>query len=343
VGAVAWRLMHPNGRAHIRGVYQNQAFFDPSLEPFIATAADAYCYYIALGYHCALRVLRPMALLDRKHQCFASRFRQSYYHVVKTFSQSFKLFEIGSVEAYLLSPLMSKRPKIIRISKAKNPKPPKVESPCDVSLSPVEEPEPANDTAETEAVDSEQVSTMEIEADADDIDDDDDEATPVAAETVTAWMTPEEYEASLPAVNDKLEEIADEAEYSVGDLVVVQNSSAAGVPGKYCEAIPSARVVSYLGNGIYEVAATYTTVEAQAGRKFRANAVLLSPKDEDDNLEGGTIPGQNEGASTLSQGTSKRQCIGTRQRKAAERSEAETRIESNVLLSAAMAIARLRS
>ena len=207
----------------------------------------------------------------------------------------------------------------------------------------LEEPEPV--IVESEPAASEQLSADVVEADANDSDDDDDdsEATPVA-DTITAWMTPEEYEASLPAVNDAVEEVADEPEYAVGDLVVVNNSSAVAAPERYSEAIPSARVVGYLGKGVYEVAATYSTVEAGAGRKRRVNAMLMTPKRDVDKLhEDDTILEQDRDATTLSRGASKRQCIGTRQRKAVERSEAAIRLDTNVLLSAAMAITRLRS
>ena len=56
--------MHPTGRAHLLGVYGDSLFYDPSLEPFIATAADAYCYYVALGQARAPGALHFIALLD---------------------------------------------------------------------------------------------------------------------------------------------------------------------------------------------------------------------------------------------------------------------------------------
>ena len=330
--------MHPTGRAHLLGVlYENQPPNELELGPFIVTSADAFCFYAALKPTRAMRILRPMALINGKYQCFESRFKVNYEHIIDKFGRRFKQFEMASLEAYLLSPILAKRPKVVRISRAK----PKVDSPSDVSLVPEEEPIRA--TIDSEPATSEQLSADVVEADADD-EDDDDETPPVAAETVTAWMTPEEYEASLPAVNDAVEEVADEPEYAVGDLVVVNNSSAVAAPGRYSEAIPSARVVGYLGKGIYEVAATYSTVEAGAGRKRRVNAMLMTPKRDVDKLhEDDTILEQDRDATTRSRGASKRQCIGTRQRKAVERSEAAIRLDTNVLLSAAMAITRLRS
>jgi len=336
--------MHPNGRAHLLELlYENQPPNDQKLEPFFLTVADAYCFYVALKRTRAVRALRPMALISGKCQCFESRLKSSCEQLRVKLGSHFKQFEVASLEAYLLSPLMSARPKLVRIFRGKCPKVPKVESPCDDPPAPVEEPEPV--IVESEPAASEQLSADVVEADANDSDDDDDdsEATPVA-DTITAWMTPEEYEASLPAVNDAVEEVADEPEYAVGDLVVVNNSSAVAAPGRYSEAIPSARVVGYLGKGIYEVAATYSTVEAGAGRKRRVNAMLMTPKRDVDKLhEDDTILEQDRDATTLSRGASKRQCIGTRQRKAVERSEAAIRLDTNVLLSAAMAITRLRS
>jgi len=339
VGPTAWRLMHPTGREYLLGVqHEIQSPDELTFEPFIVTAADAYCFRAALKPTTrAVRALRSMGLLNGKYECFESRFKVNFEQINEKIGRRVKQFEMASFEAYFLSPLMSPRPKPVRIPRAKDPKPPKVESPCDVSVMPEGDSMPATEIAEPEPADTEQPSTMVVEANAYD----DDDATTQVAEIVT-WMTPAGYEASLPA-DAQVEEVVDEPEYAVGDLVVVQSSSAVGAPGRYSEGIPSARVVEYLGNGIYEVAATYRTVEAIAGRKRRVDAMRLSPMEEDGVHQDDAMSGLGGEVKALNQGTSKRQCILTRQRKAVERAETANRIESNVLLSAAMAITRLRS
>jgi len=205
--------MHPTGRAHLLGVYGESSFYDPSLEPFIATAADAYCYRAALGDTRSLRALRPMALIDRKHQSFASRLKVNYEHIKEKFGRRFKQFEMASLEAYLLSPLMAKRPKIVRISRAKNLKPLyEAESITDGPPLPEEEPEPpAIDlepvpaTAELPPATAE-TSPTEVVAEAEEVD----VVTPIVKEVV--WATPAAYEADLPAAT--VAALINEAEFA---------------------------------------------------------------------------------------------------------------------------------
>ena len=190
VGPAAWRLMHPTGRKHLLGVYEHDSFCDPSLKPFIATAADAYCYRVALGDTRALRALRPMALLDTKHRCFASRLKSNYEQIKEKFGRRFKQFEMSSIEAYLLSPLMSPRPKIVRISKAKNPELPAAESISDDLPLPEEPPEPA--VIEMLPALVEPVPAAEVAAETEV-----DTVTPIVRDVV--WATPAAYKAGLPA------------------------------------------------------------------------------------------------------------------------------------------------
>ena len=205
--------MHPTGRAHLLGVYGDSLFYDPSLEPFIATAADAYCYYVALKRTRAVRALRPMALIDSKHQSFASRVKSNFVHIKEKFGKQVNHFEMGSIEAYLLSPLMAKRPKIVRISKAKNLKPLyEAESITDGPPLPEEEPEPpAIDlepvpaTAELPPATAE-TSPTEVVAEAEEVD----VVTPIIKEVV--WATPAAYEADLPAAT--VAALIDEAEFA---------------------------------------------------------------------------------------------------------------------------------
>jgi len=41
--------MHTSGQAHLLHLSRGLALFDLRLEPFSATSADAYCYFVALG------------------------------------------------------------------------------------------------------------------------------------------------------------------------------------------------------------------------------------------------------------------------------------------------------
>jgi len=59
---VAWGLVRAGGRAHLLHLEHNRSSFDLGYEPFSATAADAYCYCVALGRADGARALQFMAL-----------------------------------------------------------------------------------------------------------------------------------------------------------------------------------------------------------------------------------------------------------------------------------------
>jgi len=85
-----------------------------------ATAADAYCYHVALKYERAPHALRSMAL-DADHGDYVSRCKTAYEDVAKKIGTRSKRFERASLEAYLLSPFIGKRPKLVRVSQARQP------------------------------------------------------------------------------------------------------------------------------------------------------------------------------------------------------------------------------
>ena len=122
---VAWRLLNKSGQAHILRLlepYGPNSSMEPSLEPFHATAADAYCYHVALGLTLGIGALRVMAPVDATHGNFDSRFKTSFDNLKSAVGKDLSAFENASLEAYLMSPLMGKRPKLARIYTAKRPK-----------------------------------------------------------------------------------------------------------------------------------------------------------------------------------------------------------------------------
>ena len=90
------------------------------LEPLSANAADAYCYHVALGRKTGARALQSMALPGDECDKFESRIEFSRNHLQKLLKPNVKAFEVASLEAYLRTPMMLRRPKLVRLSKAKH-------------------------------------------------------------------------------------------------------------------------------------------------------------------------------------------------------------------------------
>ena len=97
VGPIAWRLMNRSGQRHLLVLLE---VLPPGqgLEPFRATAADAYCYHVALKYERAPHALRSMAL-DADHGDYVSRCKTSYEDIAKKNGTRSKRFERASLEA----------------------------------------------------------------------------------------------------------------------------------------------------------------------------------------------------------------------------------------------------
>jgi len=64
--------MNPNGRKHILEVLRGNVACGLAIEPFNPSVADAYCYYVALGYTNAMVALRVMTSDDAVFESFKS-------------------------------------------------------------------------------------------------------------------------------------------------------------------------------------------------------------------------------------------------------------------------------
>ena len=119
-GPTAWRLMNPSYRSHLFSLLDNQgADLSLSCSRFQPSVADAYCYYASsLGRTHSIRALRAMVLLE-KNQNLDSRVKCICDQLMKATGRSWKQWELWSLEAYLLSPLFGPRPKLVRVSQAK--------------------------------------------------------------------------------------------------------------------------------------------------------------------------------------------------------------------------------
>ena len=111
--------MDPSGQSHLKTLLDNGAVDDSfCCRHFQPSVADAYCYYASLGHGRSVGALQEVALLE-ENQNLGSRMNFSYHHLVKATGKLWKQWELGSLEAYLLSPLFGPRPKLVRVSQAK--------------------------------------------------------------------------------------------------------------------------------------------------------------------------------------------------------------------------------
>ena len=78
---VAWRLMHASGQAHLLHLSRGFPLFDLGLEPFSVTAADADCYYVALGGEKGALALQFIALPGDNCRKYESRISFSYKYI----------------------------------------------------------------------------------------------------------------------------------------------------------------------------------------------------------------------------------------------------------------------
>jgi hypothetical protein len=143
LGPTAWELMNPSGRSHLTVLLDKEAAvvsFSCPRGRFQPTAADAYCYYVSLGPTQSVSALRTMVLLE-ENQSLESRMKTSYEQLMKAVGKNWRAWELGSLEAFLLSPLFGPRGKLVRMSQAKKAKAqvPSTESPSP-TLTPVLDP-----------------------------------------------------------------------------------------------------------------------------------------------------------------------------------------------------------
>ena len=235
--------MHTSGQNKL--LLDAELSSDACLERFDATVADAYCFYLAHGRDKGAGALRSMASLDSSVN-FESRIVWEQKQIASKIGKNFKQFERASLEAYLLSPFAnsSSRPKLVRLSQAKNPKQPRAESPsssvnCAVQPQSTAEAGPAIKPPVVAAPVAEPMPHK-----------------PAALETATpldeaiAEPAPAVHEANEKPLAD-LNEVSKIRVLKDGTRVRVRKESGQGNRGLHGDGIPCAVIVGYDGCGVY--------------------------------------------------------------------------------------------
>jgi len=106
--------MHASGQAHLLHLSRGFPLFDLGLEPFSVTAADADCYYVALGGEKGALALQFIALPGDNCRKYESRIAFSFKYIKFAVKNFVRAFEVASLEAYMQTPIMAKRPELVR-------------------------------------------------------------------------------------------------------------------------------------------------------------------------------------------------------------------------------------
>jgi len=283
--------MHQSGRDHLLRFSElcgTKSQMDLSLKPFQANAADAYCYYVALGLTRGVDALRVMSPADAAHGNFHRRFQRSFNKLKAAVGKDFSVFELSSLEAYLLSPLMDERPKLIRRSRAKRPKESHAKSSgaaSAIDLDPIVElgaqvepqltfgmaPEPASEPA----AEPQECAVAALEA------------TPMVEEAAS-WTASVAAEAAVSKMATPLVEL-NEPTIRLGGVYKVKKDTRPGFGGHQAVGMACARITKIYGDGVFEATHMVQSVNLRCGQKRKVYECQLvplvgEPKTLDDHL-----------------------------------------------------------
>jgi len=267
--------VHPSGQRKILELLGISPELKTSSERFDATLADAYCFYAALGRTLGASALQSLTSEIGVHINFESRIEFFHKSIRQKVGRAFRQFEAASLEAYLLTPLTGSRPKLVRLSKARNPN--RAECPTCPAES-TRELQSAIDLAPPVGASPATVAT--VLADVDPL-----PLSPAALVSVAPMV--EAIEEPAPAVHEAnemlladLDEASDSRFLKNGTRVRVKAESGQGNRGLHGDGIPCAVIVGYDGCGVYRVRRATADVNVQRNRERRVHGSWLVLLDE---------------------------------------------------------------